>query len=104
MRLGNRLQKVRSCYPVAFARERPSLGNPYLDLRDQHLRSESPLQLGGIRALEEQAQRLDEVVTRCFDRGALGGDVILRAERGVATLLPFNNRGESSQVSPATEF
>lgn len=39
----------------------PGLGNPDLNLRDEHFRVETPFDFGGVRAFEEQTKGLDEV-------------------------------------------
>ena len=55
----------------------PSLGNPDLNLRDEHFRLEAPLDFRSVCAFKEQAEGLCQVVPRFFDRGTLAGDIIL---------------------------
>lgn len=63
-----------------------------LDAGHEHLVVQAPLDLARMGRLEEQLQRLDEVIPRILDRAALAGDVELGAEGDVRVVLAFDDR------------
>ena len=60
-----------------FAHNGRSLGNLYLNLRDEHFRLQPPAQFSGFCALEEQGQRFDKVCACLFNGVALARYVVL---------------------------
>src|SRR5258708_10977451 len=55
---------------------------------------QSPSDFRWVCRFEKELQGLDEVAPRRFNRLTLAGDIELRAERHVRTVLAFNDRGQ----------
>lgn len=71
-----------------------SLPNEYLDLRDENLAVEAPGDFRGIRGLEEQLQRFDQVLPCGFHRFALARDVQLGTEGDIRVVFALDDGGQ----------
>ena len=74
-----------------------SLPNGHLNVRHKHIPRQSSINLLSRRHLEEEFQRLPEIVACVFDGVALTGDVEFGAQGYVAISLTFNECGQTTR-------
>ena len=100
---------AQSCRPEKIL----SLPNGDLKPGHEHLAVHAALDLRRVGRFEEQLQGFDQVHACFIDRGALAGNVHLRAQGYIAVALPFDDRrqlpglhGEEAYhaTAPATTF
>lgn len=76
-----------------------SLPNRNLNLRHKYFVVEPPRDLGRLRSLKKQGERLDQIRSRLFDGRALARDIELRAQGDKPVVLSLNDGGQALAAS-----